>query len=121
GDEWVAAAAGFYQPGDYVLLQLGGVAYPGTALASGSWLSVGYEYAQLDIGYRDHWWSPMTDSSMLISTQAETMPSVTLSNYTPISGLNLRYELFAARMGRVDDIAFRGGTTSGNPRLGGVH
>src|SRR2546429_5854567 len=28
----------------------------------------------------DLWWSPMTDSAMLISTQAPTMPSVTLSN-----------------------------------------
>ena len=89
-------------------------------MASGSFLSLGYEYAQLDVGYRDHWWSPMTDSSMLIGTQAPTMPGVTLSNYTPITKLGFRYEVFMARMSRVEDIAFEGGTTSGDPRLFGL-
>ena len=43
------------------------------------------EYAQIDIGYRDHWLSPLTDSAMLLGTEAATMPSVTVSNYAPIS------------------------------------
>jgi hypothetical protein len=119
-DEWSASLAAYFQPSDYVLLQLGGVAYPEETIASGSVLSIGSEYMQLDIGYRDHWWSPMTDSSMLIGTQAPTMPGVTLSNYTPISKLGLRYEMFMARMSRVENIAFDGGTTSGNPRLFGL-
>jgi hypothetical protein len=77
-DTWAAALAAHFQPSDYALLQLGGVAYPDEALASGSFLSLGFEYAQLDVGLRDHWWSPMSDSSMLISTQAPTMPGITL-------------------------------------------
>ena len=120
GDSWSASVSAYYQPSDHVLVQLGGVAYPDEAMASGSMLSLGWEYAQLDVGYRDHWWSPMTDSSMLISSQAKTMPGITLSNYTPISSLGFRYEVFMARMGHFDDIAFEGGTTSGNPRLFGV-
>jgi hypothetical protein len=119
-DTWAASASAYFQPSDYALVQLGGVAYPDTTDPTGSILSVGFEYAQLDVGYRDHWFSPMSDSSMLIGTQARTMPSVTLSNYTPITGLGLRYEAFIAEMSRMDDIAFQGGTTSGKPRLAGL-
>jgi hypothetical protein len=119
-DTWTASLAAHYQPSDYVLLQLGGVAYPGETMASGSFLSLGYEYAQLDIGFREHWWSPMTDSSMLISTQARTMPGITLSNYTPMTKLGFRYEMFMAQMSRVEGIAFDGRTTNGDPRLFGV-
>lgn len=119
-DEWSASLAAHFQPSDYVLLQLGGVAYPDETNATGSMLSLGNEYLQLDLGYRDHWWSPMTDSSMLIGSQAPTMPGVTLSNYTPISKLGFRYEMFMARMSRVENIAFDGGTTSGNPQLFGL-
>jgi hypothetical protein len=119
-DTWAAAVSAHYQPSDHVLLQLGGVAYPDEAMASGSFLSLGWEYAQLDVGFRDHWWSPLTDSSMLIGTQARTMPGVTLSNYTPWTRLGFQYEVFLAEMSRVDDIVFGDGTTSGKPRLAGV-
>jgi Capsule assembly protein Wzi len=81
---------------------------------------VGTEYAQLDIGYRDHWFSPMSSSSMLISTEAPTMPSVTVSNYEPISPLGFTYEVFAAKMARQDGIKYFNSTTSGHPRLAGV-
>ena len=119
-DTWAASASAYFQPSDYALLQLGGVAYADTTDPTGSILSVGFEYAQLDVGYRDHWFSPMSDSSMLIGTQARTMPGVTLSNYTPMTGLGLRYEAFIAEMSHIDDIAFEGGTTSGKPRLAGL-
>lgn len=120
-DEWAASAAGQFRISDFVQLQVGGVAYPGEAVASGSWISVGTEYMQLDVGYREHWWSPMSDSAMLIGTQAPSMPSVTLSNYTPITRFNVTYEAFFARMAYVDDIAYRDGTTQGHPRLAGLN
>lgn len=119
-DTWAASASAYFQPSDYALLQLGGIAYPDTTDPTGSILSVGFEYAQLDVGYRDHWFSPMSDSSMLIGTQARTMLGITLSNYTPITRLGLRYEAFIAEMSRSDDIAFQGSTTSGKPRLAGL-
>ena len=120
-DEWAVSAAGQFRISDLLQLQVGGVAYPGETLASGSWLSFGTEHIQLDVGYREHWWSPMTDSAMLIGTQAPSMPSVTLSNYTPITRFNLTYEAFFARMAYVDDIAFQGGTTAGHPQLAGLN
>src|ERR1700740_3546648 len=85
-------------------------------------LSLGFDWAQLDVGYRDHWWSPMTDSSMLISTEAPTMPSITLSNYRPLTRLGLQYELFVARMSPSNDIELTSGAlTSGYPKFGGLH
>jgi len=84
-------------------------------------LSVGMDYAQLDIGYREHWLSPFTDSSMLLSTEATTMPSVTLSSYRPISGLGISYQIYLAEMSESDHIVYQNRFTTGKPRLGGVH
>jgi hypothetical protein len=58
---------------------------------------------------------------MLLSTQAATMPSVSLSNYVPFTRVKLRYEAFMAEMSESDSIAFQGGYTTGNPRLAGLH
>ena len=121
---WDASAVAFYRPFDHLLLSAGGVGYGGTDgrfNPAGTLASLGDEYAQLDLGYRDHWLSPLTDSSMLLSTEAPTMPSVTLSNQRPISGLGLQYELFLARMSYSDKITWQNGYTAGYPRLAGMH
>jgi hypothetical protein len=118
---WQLSAEAYYQPAEYFLINLGGIAYEGHATPTGSMLSAGIDYAQLDIGYRDHWLSPFTDSSMLISTEAPTMPSITLSNYRPITGLGFSYQLYLAEMSRSSHIAFKNRYTTGNPRLAGVH
>lgn len=118
--QWAASAQGLFQLNDYILLQAGGVAYDGDSSPDGSWLSVGNQYAQLDLGWRSRSWSPMTDSGMLLSTQAPTMPGISLSNYTPISRLGLQYEIYAARMSRMNDIVLGAGTTSGDPRVAGL-
>ncbi len=57
---WRASALAHWQPSDYGLVSLGGVAYEDEAVPSGSMLSVGFDYAQLDVGFRDHWLSPFT-------------------------------------------------------------
>ena len=117
-----AAGAAYWQPGSYMLVNAGGVAYQGRFTPTGSVLSLGFDFAQLDIGYRDHWWSPMTDSSMLLSTEAPTMPSVTLSNYEPLTRLGIEYEIFAARMSKSDKIELTNGNlTAGYPKVAGLH
>jgi len=118
---WSASAAGYFQMGDYLIVNGGVVADANNTTLTGSFLSIGFEYAQLDIGYRDHWLSPFTDSGMLISTHAATMPSITLSNYAPMTGIGLKYEVFLAEMSESSNIAYQGGTTSGNPLLAGLH
>ncbi len=98
----------YWQIGDYFLLSGGVVAYEGDTTPTGTMLSIGHEYAQVDIGYRDHWLSPFTDSSMLLGTEAATMPSITVSNYTPLSRLNVSYEIVHGRDERVEQHRIRG-------------
>jgi hypothetical protein len=117
--KYEVSVVGYVQPTDYLLASVGGIAYDGRVVPTGSMLSVGTNWAQLDFGYRDHWWSPMTDSSALISTEAPTMPSVTLSNYEPLTRLGFQYEFFLARMA-TNNILFNGVEARGNPKLFGA-
>ena len=115
------AGAAYIQFSPYVLLNLGGEAHQGRATPTGTYLSLGFDWAQLDIGWRDHWWSPMTDSAMLISTEAPTMPSITLSNYQPLTRLRLHYSVFLARMSESSRIELTNGKlTRGYPKMGGA-
>jgi hypothetical protein len=118
-----ASLHAYAQVNDYTVLSLGAFAYDGDVSPTGSMLSLGFDFAQLDVGFRDHWFSPFTGSSMLIGTQAETLPSVTLSNYRPLTRLGFQYEVFLAELSNSDNIAFgdADGRTSGKPRLAGLH
>ena len=122
-NHYQVAGAAYWQPSDFALLNVGGVAYEGRVTPTGSVLSLGFDRAQLDVGWRDHWWSPMTDSSMLMSTEAPTMPSITLSNYEPLTRLGLHYEIFLARMSFSNKIELpvTGQLTAGHPKVGGLH
>jgi hypothetical protein len=116
-----AAIAAYWQPGDSFLVTAGVQAYEGEATPTGTIMSFGRDFAQIDLGYRDRRWSPFMDSAMLVSTQAPTMPSVTLSSYRPLTKAKLRYEAFVSRMSESSNIAIDGGTTSGEPQLAGLH
>jgi len=122
--DWELSAQAFVQPNDYFLASAGAIAYAGRTVPTGSMLSFGFSWAQLDIGYRDHWLSPATDSSMLQSTEAPTMPSITLSNYEPLTRLGFQYEFFLARMSSSDHILGGGQGTAvesrGDPKLFGM-
>jgi hypothetical protein len=123
---WEASAQVYWQPSDYLLVDAGAVGYEGRTNFTGSMISLGGSYAQIDIGFRPHWWSPLSDSSMLMSTEAPATPSVTLSNYEPFTPLGIRYEFFDARMTKSNAITFENldGTfteKSGVPKLFGAH
>jgi len=117
---WQVAAAAYAQLGDHIRVNAGGVAYRGRVTPTGSYISVGNGRAQIDVGYRDRWWSPMQDTAMLVSTEAPTIASVTVSNPVPLTWARFSYEAFVGRLSRSDRIAFGGGVTSGNPLLTGV-
>jgi hypothetical protein len=119
-DSWQVSALGLIQPSDHIVLSLGAVADASDVTPTGTVLSLGFDFAQLDVGWREHWLSPMTDSSMLASTQGETMPSVTLSNYRPMTPLGITYEAFIAEMAHSENIRFGTGFTSGHPKLAGL-
>ena len=125
--DWELSAQAYVQPNDYLVATAGVVAYGGRTNPTGSVVSFGFNWAQIDIGYRDHWLSPMTDSSTLISTEAPTIPSITLSNYEPLTRLGFQYEFFLARMSQTDagsppgdNILYNGVESRGNPRLFGA-
>ncbi|HYL01647.1 MAG TPA: capsule assembly Wzi family protein, partial [Steroidobacteraceae bacterium] len=115
-DDWELSASGYVQPSDYLLASVGGIAYSGRTQATGTMLSVGASWAQLDAGYRDHWLSPMTDTgSMLFSTESPTSPSVTLSNWEPLTRLGLQYEFALSRLSQTS--ANSGASVPGNNLL----
>ena len=116
-----AAAAVYWQPSDRFLVTAGALAYEGDTTPTGTVASIGGQYLQIDVGYRDRWWSPSQDNAMLLSTQAATMPSVSVANYTPFTRVKLRYEAFLAKSSESANIAFGAGTTAGKPRLAGLH
>jgi hypothetical protein len=115
-------AAAYWQPGDYFLLNGGVYAYEGDTTPTGTYASIGGRYMQFDIGYRDHWLSPMTDSAMILSTQAPTMPSLTVSNYEPITKFGFSYEVFLGEMSESSRIVSASGSgyTTGKPRIFGL-
>jgi hypothetical protein len=118
---WDGSAQAYAQPNDYVLASAGVVGYQDKVDFTGTLVSLGWSFMQVDIGYRPHWFSPLSDSSMLMSSEAPTMPSVTLSNYRPFTPLGIRYEFFDARMSTSNRILFNNANESGNPRLAGFH
>jgi hypothetical protein len=117
---WDLSGTAYYQPSDYLLVNVGAINYRGRTDYTGSYLSLGFSWAQIDLGYRPHWFSPMTDSSMLMGTEASTMPSFTLSNSEPFSPLGIKYEIFDARMSESSHIKFDNGVRRGHPMLFGA-
>lgn len=121
---WDASSIASVRPFDSLLLNVGVLGYggqDGRFTADGTMLSLGDEFVQLDAGYRNQWLSPTIDSTMLIGTEAPTMPSLTLSNQMPIGGAGFEYQLFLARMSYSKDILWEGHDTAGDPRLFGMH
>lgn len=92
-------------------------------VSNGSYISMGTHWAQLDIGYRDLWLSPFQGSAQLLSTNAATMPSVSLSNNLPIEFLGVRwqYHTFLAQMGQQPVLFDEVYTEGDRPLLAGVH
>jgi capsule assembly protein Wzi len=118
---WQAYVSGIARFGEHSLLSVGAVGNSDRVTPTGTMASLGWYSAQFDVGYRDHWWSPFRLGSMLIGTEAATMPSITVSNVEPLTIAHLRYEVFIGRMSYSDRIAFNGGYTAGYPRLFGFH
>ncbi len=116
-----ASLSAYWQLSDHLIVNAGALAYEGDTTPTGTFASFGTQYVQVDAGYRDHRLSPFTDSAMLLSTQAQTMPSITLSNYTPLTRLGFRYQFFVSQMSESSNIRFEGRTTEGKPKLAGLH
>ncbi len=92
-------------------------------VASGSVLAIGTSWAQLDIGYKERWWSPFQGSAQMISTNAETLPSIGLSNNTPIElfGTYFNYDMFVAQTSRQLVLYQEEWSDTNKPYLSGMH
>lgn len=117
-------AGGFANFGKHFGVSVAGIANEDDILPTQSFFYFGNEYAQVDVGYREHWFSPMYDSAMIISTNAKTLPSISISNVTPITDFDIRYDLFYMKM--KTDPSIKSGKelnlrVPGKPHLAGVH
>lgn len=95
----------------------------GEAQASGSYLAFGTSWAQLNIGYQEYWWSPMQGSAQILSTQAKTFPSISLSNNLPIElfGMRWNYATFIGQTSK-QNVRYKGEWSNDDkPYLLGAH
>jgi len=114
-------AQAYWQPSEYLLLSAGGMVKQENSNFEGTYLSTGWDSAQLDFGFRTHWLSPFSSNAMIYSTNAQAIPSLTLSNAAGLTDFKIQYELFAGVGSYSDKIAWQDGYTEGKPSLIGMH
>ena len=122
-DEIEFSAQGIWQPSPWYGFYAGVSATDNDINPAGSTFSFGLDWAQIDIGYKNHWWSPFQGSAKMISTHAPTMPSISMENSAPLElfGLGVDYELFIAQMSR-QPVLYQGVYNNADkPLLSGVH
>ena len=116
------SVSGFYQFNQYAIANFGGTIVNGERIIPhNSYLSFGYEYAQFDIGYREHWLSPFQESASLLSTNAKPALSITMSNVKPITSWNAKYEFSIGQLEEMDGVHFNGSASPGKPLLMSMH
>ncbi|MCM2680931.1 capsule assembly Wzi family protein [Echinimonas agarilytica] len=117
------SGSAYWAATDWAIVNLGGYAYDDEATLEGSFLSFGQDYLQVDLGFRAHWFGPFQDSDMLITTNAQTQPTITFSNVTPLTDFGINYEIFWGEMSESDLILSqdRDVRMNGKPKLFGFH
>lgn len=76
---------------------------------------------QVSLGFQSNWWSPFRNSSLILSNNAATMPSMSFSSVTPISSWNFEFDVFIAKSTRSERINRAGQLSSGSPLINGFH
>ncbi|MBY6225117.1 capsule assembly Wzi family protein [Ferrimonas balearica] len=118
-----------YRYSDWLVASVGGLALDSAAgqtqaetdsdiIPMGSYLSLGWDSFQMDVGYREHWLSPFSESAMLVSTNARPSFSVGFSNPVAFESLwNLHYDVYVSRLEYTDNIVYGDELESGRPAL----
>lgn len=127
--DYQASYAAFWAPNDFIAFNSGwivGQRADGSKdeHLEGTFISLGWDAFQADIGYRPHWWGPFRHSDMLLSTNSAPPPSVTFSNVKPFDFLGTSYEIFLAQLSESDLIRSQNDPNTrltGNPLLFGFH
>lgn len=116
---------GVWRPSESTLVQIG-LDYrfsSGDLVAYNTFFSVAGDSLQLDVGYKEHWFSPFKHSAQLISTNAKTSPSVSLGLSQPLEDWwNFDFELYYSQLQKVKKgIGYKGEWHDGRPRVAGTH
>ncbi|MEQ3440926.1 MULTISPECIES: capsule assembly Wzi family protein [unclassified Pseudoalteromonas] len=125
-DEWGQGFfEGIWRANDYTLVQVG-VDYRAKEnkfVNYNSFISFAGEDLQLNLGYKEHWFSPFKHSAQIISTNAKTAPSISIGMVKPAHNWwNFDFELYYSELEHVDNgILYQGELHSGTPKLAGTH
>ncbi|KZN60952.1 hypothetical protein N473_23235 [Pseudoalteromonas luteoviolacea CPMOR-1] len=116
---------GIYRGSDNSLLQFGAEyrVEAGRLVPYNTFYALGGENLQLNIGYKEHWFSPFKHSAQVYSTNAQTPLSVSLGLNSPLKGWwNLDFEFFYAELEHVEKgIHYQNKRHDGTPKLAGTH
>lgn len=118
------AFSGFWQANPYLIINGGGLYYEGgDYVRTNTFVSIGIDVLQVDIGYRERWMSPFQEGAVLLSTQAKPPLSVTISNPALITDFNIKYEMSVAILDEQEGIRFDRDepAVSGEPALLTMH
>ncbi|TKB46456.1 capsule assembly Wzi family protein [Ferrimonas sediminicola] len=125
GSSYRVSGSASYQPMEYAVFSVGGLAYDGDSddlLPIDSYMALGWDSFQVDIGFREQWLSPFSDSAMMLSTNARPSFRVGISNPIAFEGLwNLHYEVAFTRLEEYKNIAYGEDIESGRPAILTTH
>ncbi|BBN80771.1 hypothetical protein PA25_07560 [Pseudoalteromonas sp. A25] len=116
---------GVWRGSDSSLLQLG-MDYrvrQGDLVPYNTFYALGGDTFQLNLGYKEHWFSPFKSFAQVYSTNAQPSPSVSLGLIAPLTNWwNFDFELFYSELEHVEQgIVYQGKLHSGKPKLAGTH
>ncbi|MEL0640481.1 capsule assembly Wzi family protein [Pseudoalteromonas aliena] len=125
-DEWGQVFfEGILRPNDYSLIQVGldYRAKQNKLTNYNTFVSVAGDDLQLNVGYKEHWFSPFKQSAQIVSTNARTSPSISLGMVAPAHNWwNFDFELYYSELEHVDKgILYQGELHDGTPQLAGTH
>lgn len=122
--------ASYWKISEYMALNLGGILHSDIAqnasshtdfIANNSYLSLGSDYLQLDLGYRESWLSPFQLSAMLQSTNAKPVAQWVLSNPQTIGDWQFSYQLAYGKLETMEGISFNQALYRGRPGFLTMH
>ena len=116
---------GIWRGGEHSLMQLGADyrVDQGKLVAYNSFYALGGDNLQLNLGYKEHWFSPFKTFAQVYSNNAQAPLSVSLGLNAPLKNWwNFDFELFYSKLEHVEeDILYQGTLHSGTPRIAGTH
>ena len=120
-DNYNTSLHAFYQFNEHVIGNVGGhISENGQSLGN-TYLSMGWDVFQVDVGYRETWMSPHIDSALLRSTQAEPNINLTISNSALLTSWNVKYEFSVGLLSETDKILYQDELTTGKPGYMTMH